>query len=118
MYSHYEDIYEDLIEQIGSWKTETLAQRLTDEDVPFGVVLDPDDILLDPQVETQHIIKTFEDSVAGDMRHVNRSSRFSNTITGIRFQAPRLGEHGNQILKELGYKDSEIQPLLSRGVVL
>ena len=118
MYSHYEDIYEDLIEQIGSWKTETLAQRLTDEDVPFGVVLDPDDILLDPQVDTQHIIKTFEDSVAGDMRHVNRSSRFSNTITGIRFQAPRLGEHGNKILKELGYKDSEIQPLLSRGVVL
>ncbi len=118
MYRHYGDIYEEMFEQIGTWKTAPLVERLTSEDVPFGVVLDPDNLLLDPQIQAHQIIRTFEDSMAGTMRHVNRSSRFSNHDTGIRSPAPRLGEHTKSILTEFGYSEADIEPLQTSGVVL
>jgi len=118
MYAHYEDIYQEMLEHIGTWKTAPLVARLTDEDVPFGVVLNPDNILLDPQVQAQQIVKTFDDSVAGGVRHVNRSSRFSSHNTGIRSPAPRLGEHAKSILAEFGYSEADIKPLQSEGVIL
>ena len=65
MYGHYGDIYPELLEQFRTWKTAPLVERLTAEDVPFGVVLDPDNILLDPQIQAHQILKTFEDSMAG-----------------------------------------------------
>ena len=118
MHTHYSEIYQDLLAQIGTWETATLVQRLTNEDVPFGVVLDPDNILLDPQVQAHQVIKTFEDSMAGSMRHVNRSSRFSNHNTGIRSPAPRHSEHAEPILKEFGYNETDIEPLQSAGAIL
>jgi crotonobetainyl-CoA:carnitine CoA-transferase CaiB-like acyl-CoA transferase len=118
MYAHYGDIYQEMLEQIGTWETATLAERLTNEDVPFGVVLDPDNILLDPQIQAHQILKTFEDQMAGSMRHVNRSSRFSNHHTGIRSPAPRLGEHSKSILTEFGYSETDIEPLQSAGAIL
>jgi len=118
MHTHYSEIYQDLLTQIGTWDTATLVQRLTNEDVPFGVVLDPDNILLDPQIQAHQVIKTFEDSMAGSMRHVNRSSRFSNHNTGIRSPAPRHSEHAEPILKEFGYSETDIEPLQSAGAIL
>ena len=118
MYAHYSEIFPELLAQIGTWKTAPLVERLTNEDVPFGVVLDPDNILLDPQVQAHQIIKTFEDSAAGSMRHVNRSSRFSTHDTGIYSPAPRLSEHAKTILAEFGYSDAEVETLQSAAVVL
>ena len=118
MYAHYSEIFPELLAQIGTWKTAPLVERLTNEDVPFGVVLDPDNILLDPQVQAHQIIKTFEDSAAGSIRHVNRSSRFSTHDTGIHSPAPRLSEHAKTILAEFGYSDADVEPLQSAGVVL
>ena len=118
MYTHYSEIFPELLAQIGTWKTAPLVKRLTNEDVPFGVVLDPDNILLDPQVQAHQIIKTFEDSAAGSMRHVNRSSRFSTHDTGIYSPAPRLSEHAKTILAEFGYSDAEVETLQSAAVVL
>ena len=118
MYTHYSEIFPELLAQIGTWKTAPLVERLTNEDVPFGVVLDPDNILLDPQVQAHQIIKTFEDSAAGSMRHVNRSSRFSTHDTGIYSPAPRLSEHAKTILAEFGYSDAEVETLQSAAVVL
>ena len=118
MYTHYSEIFPELLAQIGTWKTAPLVERLTNEDVPFGVVLDPDNILLDPQVQAHQIIKTFEDSAAGSMRHVNRSSRFSTHDTGIYSPAPRLSEHAKTILAEFGYSDAKVETLQSAAVVL
>ncbi|MGV0036680.1 MAG: CaiB/BaiF CoA transferase family protein [Candidatus Azotimanducaceae bacterium WSBS_2022_MAG_OTU7] len=118
MYTHYGDIYEEMFEQIGTWETAPLVERLASEDVPFGVVLDPDNILLDPQIQAHQIIRTFEDSMAGTVRHVNRNSRFSSHDTGIRSPAPRLGEHAKSILTEFGYSEADIEPLQTSGVVL
>jgi len=37
---------------------------------------------------------------------------------GIRLQPPRIGEHGHELLKEVGYSDEDIAALQARHITL
>lgn len=43
--------------------------------------------------------------------------KFSGADTGIRRRAPTLGEHTDDVLRELGYNDAEIGDLRAQRVV-
>jgi len=117
MHMNIGSVFGELIEGIGRFSTAEIVERLTKEDVPFGVVLDGDGIVNDAQVISQDILKTFEHGDAGMMRLVNRNSRFSDSETGIRSPAPGLGEHTGAVLSELGCTVEEIEDLKQQGVV-
>ena len=117
MHMNLPGVFGELRQAISRFKTDDLATKLAEQDVPFGVVLDGDGIVADPQVVAQSMLKTFRDEQAGEMRLVNRNSRFSATETGIRRPAPALGEHTTSILTEFGYAEPEIQALKQHGVV-
>jgi len=44
--------------------------------------------------------------------------KFSKTPSAIRTHAPRFGEHGGEVLRELGYDDDTIVQLREAGVLL
>lgn len=118
MYTNMGPFFPTLMAEIKKWKTDDLVERMIQEDVPFGVVLNRDEILDDPQVNATGILKTFSHELAGEMRHVNRNARFSNSETGIRTAAPGLGEHAEAILTEIGLSNEQIEPLRQAGVIL
>lgn len=118
MHMNMPGIFGELMAAISRFTTSDLVARLTEEDVPFGVVLDGDGIVADPQVQAQEILKTFNHKDAGEMRLVNRNSRFSASETGIRTPAPALGEHTNAVLTELGCSNADIEELKHHGVVV
>jgi formyl-CoA transferase len=43
--------------------------------------------------------------------------KLSATPGAIRSQAPKLGEHTDEVLKELGFSASDISGLKERGIV-
>lgn len=43
--------------------------------------------------------------------------KLSATPGGIRTQAPRLGEHTDAILQEIGFSSNEISSLKAKGIV-
>lgn len=54
---------------------------------------------------------------AGTYRVIPSPERFSATPTGVRLPAPMVGEHGRQLLTEIGYDTQRIDDLEANGVL-
>lgn len=71
----------------------------------------------DAQVKHLNLFTTMEHPKAGTIQTVNMPLQFSETPGAIRRPPPMIGEHGEEILKEIGYNAEEIAKLLDDGVI-
>ncbi len=87
--------------------------------VPAGRVLSVPEILAHPQVAGRALVQRFDD-VPGAGRGVAVATA-GFTLAGRRPDAssppPRLGEHTDQVLRDLGYPDDEIAALRAEGAI-
>ena len=91
--------------------------RLDAEQVPCAPVLNRDDVLKDPQVAANKLIVESDHPHAGRMRQTRPAARFDRTPAAIRRPAPKLGEHTNEVLSEIGLASSEIDQLHAAEVI-
>lgn len=102
----------------GAMKTKTSAEilaRLDAEDVPNATILTRDEMVTSPQVEANELVVEYTHPHAGPMREPRPAARFDVTPSSIRRPAPSLGEHTDEVLKEIGVED--IEALRSAGVI-
>jgi crotonobetainyl-CoA:carnitine CoA-transferase CaiB-like acyl-CoA transferase len=97
--------------------SEEWLQRLEAEGVPCAPVLTRDQVIAHPQVLATGILMESEHQAVGRIRQTRAAARFSGTPAGLRFGAPRLGEHNAEILGELGLSREDIDGLRTRGVI-
>lgn len=115
--------HSDIItEAMNAW----LASRTTAEAIvsleaariPAGPVLDLDQVLTDPQVKARKLLQSVE--YPGAPKPVPLATtpvQLSATPGEIKHRAPTLGEHTDEILRELGYSDQQIASLRQAEVV-
>jgi crotonobetainyl-CoA:carnitine CoA-transferase CaiB-like acyl-CoA transferase len=77
--------------------------------VPGGPVLTIPETFAGPAA---HMVERVEHPSAGEIGLVRSPMRFGDR-PGSRLPPPRLGEHGEQVLRELGYEDAEVGDLLA-----
>jgi crotonobetainyl-CoA:carnitine CoA-transferase CaiB-like acyl-CoA transferase len=70
----------------------------------------------DPQALTNGYIVEHEDPRLGTIKIPGYPVHFSDQTAGTRSLGPDLGQHTREVLKELGYPDSEIDRLIQDGV--
>ena len=84
--------------------------------VTFGAVRGPQEVIKDPQLQANGIVVPLEG--AGDIK-LTISSPFQvhgvNKVPAKR--APNVGEHNEEVLKELGFRPNEIENLRTTAVV-
>lgn len=94
-----------------------ILERMGEEDVPGGPVLDLDEVFANPQVLHNGIVSERHHPSAGHLRDCAPAARFSKTATEQQPIAPLKGEHCDEILGELGYDDERIATLREARIV-
>jgi crotonobetainyl-CoA:carnitine CoA-transferase CaiB-like acyl-CoA transferase len=98
--------------------TEQAIAELERARVPAGPVLDLQQVLDDPQVKARELLRYVEHpGAAKPVPLADTAVRLSATPGGIRTRAAALGEHTEEVLREIGYKDPEITKLREAEVV-
>jgi len=92
--------------------------RLDAEQVPCAPVLRREDLFTDPQIAANALIVESEHPAVGRMRQPRPAARFEKTPAELRSPAPRLGEHTEVVLAELGLSEGERNSLREHGITV
>ncbi|SDI09580.1 Crotonobetainyl-CoA:carnitine CoA-transferase CaiB [Alteribacillus persepolensis] len=74
-------------------------------------VLTAEEMMEDPQIKHRHMIEEVDYPGRVKMKQLGIPIKLSRTEGEIRRPSPRLGEHNNEILRELGYSNEQIPNL-------
>ncbi|MEE2701263.1 MAG: CoA transferase [Chloroflexota bacterium] len=110
------DIFSNLLatKPAGEWE-----QILKAGNAPCSIVQTQEEVWSDPQVVSNDMIVSYDQPSIGNISVVDTPVRLSDSqaIGTVRRPAPEMGEHTNEILKEIGYNDSEINDLRRKDVL-
>jgi benzylsuccinate CoA-transferase BbsF subunit len=90
-----------------------LVERLQTFGVPSGVVQNSADLFADPQLEHRGHFRELDHVEMGTTRYNGPSHLLSETPAVLRWAAPLLGEHTNEVLEMLGFSEDEVEKFAS-----
>jgi crotonobetainyl-CoA:carnitine CoA-transferase CaiB-like acyl-CoA transferase len=91
--------------------------RLDAHDVPCAPVLRRSEIIENEQVVATGLVETLEQPAVGQVRQPRPAARFDGSPSAACGPAPGIGEHTEEILRELGLDGGAIEALKSDKVV-
>lgn len=87
-------------------------------EVPWSAIQEAEQVLTDPQVEALHQLDSIKLPGQGDrvVKVPRIPLQLSRTPVENLGSVPLLGEHGREILAEIGYSDAEVASLVEAGI--
>jgi len=89
--------------------TQRVIDLLTQAEFPVGPVYNLEQVFADPQSQHLEMAIPTPHPKAPDWRTTGFPYRLSETPAEVRMPSPLLGEHTEQILREIGYSDEQIK---------
>jgi formyl-CoA transferase len=87
-------------------------------DIPASAIHTLDELPYHPQLEAVGFFQMADHPTEGRLRIVRPTTKFAATPASVRALAPVLGQHSRAVLAEAGYGESEIDALISAGIVI
>ena len=104
-----DSLYAELVPIVGQHRTAHWVDFCDRHDIPCAAVRTLDELVDElPIVEHPRV---------GRYRSTPSPVHFSTTPAGLRRHAPRLGEHGREVLLEAGLGDDEVDALQRSGAL-
>ena len=85
--------------------------------IPYGLVRDPIDVIKDPQLQANNIVVPLDGAGENIKLTVSSPIQVHGVAKVPARRAPELGEHNDEVLKELGLDTTEIERLRAGGVI-
>lgn len=93
------------------------VEVLNAKGIPSGEILSLEAALTQPQARHRQVIATVHEPGIGEIKLFNLTAKFSRTPGAIETPPPRLSDHTEAILGELGYSGEDIAALREKGVI-
>ena len=113
--ANIDTVYAELARIFETKSTSEWIELLTKADVPVMPMHDLESILGDPHLVATGFFPVVVHPSEGKIRSMKSSVRWSETPVEPSRLAPRLNEHGSEILKGAGYSTEEIANLVRDG---
>ena len=116
------EYHDNIDDHLGQWTKTKSAQQVMEllvaEGVPAGVVQRSSDLLEDPQLAHRGFFRRLDHQEMRNIPYGGHQFRISGYDSGPRFPAPVLGQHNDQVLREvLGMTDEEISETIIGGAL-
>ena len=85
--------------------------------IPCGPINHLDETLNDPHIRARGMVLRMEHPVAGAVQMLANPMHLSDTPVSYRLAPPTLGQHTDEVLRELGYDDASIAALREAGAI-
>lgn len=113
---------EEISARLAAWCAERTSAEVLQEmeaaRIPAGPVLSPQQVLDDPHIAAKGLFQATDYPGMNKPAPLMRTPvELSETPGEIRHRAPTLGEHTDQIMKELGYSEQSIAELREKRVI-
>ncbi len=106
-----------LEEKLAQNSTAYWVEKLNARDIPSGEILGLEAALTSQQVKHRQVIENIDQPGVGQINIFNLTAKFSAAPAEITSPAPRLSEHTEAILGELGYTPGDIQDLKKKSAI-
>jgi crotonobetainyl-CoA:carnitine CoA-transferase CaiB-like acyl-CoA transferase len=111
-----------ITEAMNAWSskrtTEEAIKQLEAARLPCGKVYELSEVFDDPQVKARELIKFVEyPGCSTEALVPNTPVRLSETPGEVRHRAPMLGEHTDEVMKDLGFDIGQIAEFRDRNVI-
>ena len=109
---HIGALYEAASKIIATRGTAEWLELLEDADIPAGPINSLEDLRHDPHLNAIGFFRPFEHPTEGAIEIPDTPYRFDGESLPVRRGQPRLGEHGREVLAEIGMSEADIEAAL------
>lgn len=102
-----------LSQRFAERSTEAWVAELSAAEVPVGQIRDMAQVFADPQVRELGMVMEVEHPTIGMLRQTGIPWQMSEHPSAIQRAAPLLGQHQEEVLRELGYAPAQIARMLA-----
>jgi crotonobetainyl-CoA:carnitine CoA-transferase CaiB-like acyl-CoA transferase len=112
----------ELRERLKGFTKQDLTNVFESKGLPFAPIMKPHELLDDPHIKASggmQEITLVDGERAGQTAHtILFPFKMDGEHLGVRRNPPRLGEHNDELLRELGYSDAQISAMKNNLSVL
>ncbi len=91
---------------------------LTELGVPCAPINSLEDVLAHPHTAARGIVLDYDHPVLGLLKTIAQPVQFNGEVRGVTSPPPMHGQHSREVLRELGYTDTDIARLAEAGVIM
>jgi crotonobetainyl-CoA:carnitine CoA-transferase CaiB-like acyl-CoA transferase len=113
----YDEVRPFIADRLRTQSRQHWIDRLTAAGIPCGSVRNLQELFADPQIHAREMVAQLEHATIGQLRVLGVPVKLSDTPGAVRTPPPRLGEHTDAVLHDLGLNAAAIADLRRQKVI-